>query len=329
MAGDFDEAATDLAFPEGPVAMADGSVLFVQIAGGVLSRFHPDTGVETVAELGGGPNGVAIGRDGAAYVCNNGGVYRFEKLAYPGYPEKILTPLPGGRPEGRAQGMIQRVDLATGAFETLYDAYPLEAEGKPVIADGKPVMKPLIAPDDIVVDRDGDLWFTDCGAVYPDQIALGGVFYAKPDGSEIRKVATVPTANGIGLSPDGGTIYVADTIFGRLWAIRITGPGETAPGLIPGTPGDVVQTLPGYQMLDSLKVLADGDVCVATLGIPKGALTTFSVKDRTTTQLRLDDPFVTNLCFCGDDMKDIWITAGGTGRLLKGRWDAAGLKLAY
>src|SRR5206468_11937222 len=68
------ELASGLAFPEGPVAMDDGSVLFVEVAGDSLKRWTPDARVSTVAVLGDGPNGAAIGPDGAVYVCNNGGL---------------------------------------------------------------------------------------------------------------------------------------------------------------------------------------------------------------------------------------------------------------
>ena len=65
--------ARGLRFPEGPIAMSDGSVLLVEVARGTLSRVRPDGEIEVVAELGGGPNGAALGPDGAVYVCNNGG----------------------------------------------------------------------------------------------------------------------------------------------------------------------------------------------------------------------------------------------------------------
>ena len=55
---------TGLAFPEGPIAMHDGSVLVVEIQGGRLTRVLPSGERQTVAELGGGPNGAAIGPDG-------------------------------------------------------------------------------------------------------------------------------------------------------------------------------------------------------------------------------------------------------------------------
>ena len=58
---DFDVVATGLKFPEGPIAMPDGTVVVVEIAAGRLSRVRPDGSVAAIAELGGGPNGAAIG----------------------------------------------------------------------------------------------------------------------------------------------------------------------------------------------------------------------------------------------------------------------------
>src|SRR5438309_9371466 len=68
-----------LRFPEGPVAMEDGSVLVVEMRGKTLTRVQPNGEKEVVAELGGGPNGAAIGPDGRCYICNNGG-FDFKKV---------------------------------------------------------------------------------------------------------------------------------------------------------------------------------------------------------------------------------------------------------
>src|SRR4051812_42467160 len=65
--------ATGLAFPEGPVWRA-GEVLFTEIAAGVVSRWTPTDGVHRLATTGGGPNGAALGPDGAVYVPQNGGM---------------------------------------------------------------------------------------------------------------------------------------------------------------------------------------------------------------------------------------------------------------
>src|SRR3989454_8782118 len=67
------EITSGLQFPEGPIALADGSVLVVEIKRGTLTRVAPDGKQTIVATTGGGPNGAAIGPDGLVYVCNNGG----------------------------------------------------------------------------------------------------------------------------------------------------------------------------------------------------------------------------------------------------------------
>ena len=294
---DVEVVAEGLAFPEGPVAMTDGSVVVVEIAGGALTRIDPDGTRSTIAHTGGGPNGAAIGPDGALYVCNNGGL--------------------GALAPRRAAG-IQRVDPVTGEVDVVYAA-----------CDGVP----LGAPNDLVFEASGDFWFTD--------LALGAVFHAAADGSSIRRAASdLPEANGIGLSPDGSTVYVALTGRRQLVRRRIVGPGEleSTPGydiralLARGglDPSSLVAGLPGAQELDSLAVEADGRICVATLVV--GAITVFS-PDGSTEQITLPealaDPVVTNLCFGGDDRRTVWITASSTGRLLKVRWPRPGLRLAF
>lgn len=69
----METVATGLLIPEGPVALSDGSVLIVEVGAGRISRLHPDGALRLVAQVDGGPNGAAIGPDGAAYICNNGG----------------------------------------------------------------------------------------------------------------------------------------------------------------------------------------------------------------------------------------------------------------
>src|SRR5262249_14285656 len=103
------EITSGLQFPEGPVAMDDGSVLVVEVTRGTLTGVRPNGAKEVVAETGGGPNGAAIGPDGMVYICNNGG-FRF---AADGTPTE-------GLPEGYTGGYIQRVDLASGKVEVLY-----------------------------------------------------------------------------------------------------------------------------------------------------------------------------------------------------------------
>ena len=305
MSLDLEEVADGLGFPEGPVAMADGSLLFVDIKNETLSRLGVDGRVDVVAEIPGGPNGAAIGPDGAAYVCNNGGAYSFVPFG----PGKVTVPMPN--PDNFKGGSVQRVDLATGKVTLLYDSYK---------------DKRLLAPDDIVFDKSGGFWFTETGIQDEETLQKGGLYYATIDGKTLDRVATIPMANGVGLSPDGATIYVSDTIFGRLWALEIIGPGKVKEGPMPGMPGRVIQTLPGYQWLDSLKVEESGRICVGT--IFTGGITVFSL-DGSTEHVDVPDLFTTNLCFGGSDMQDLWITASSTGKIYKTRWPRPGLQLAF
>ena len=196
--------ADGLLFPEGPIAMDDGSVLLVEIARGTLSRVQPDGSVEVVAECGGGPNGAAIGPDGACYVTNNGGCFAWIDIG--------LT-VPGDVPETYwGHGSIQRVDLDTGEVSTIYG----ECGGRP-----------LRAPNDLVFDEHGGFYFTDHGLRLERTIDRTGVFYARPDGTAIEEVVfPLESPNGVGLSPDGATLYVAETHTGRVWAWSVAWPGR-------------------------------------------------------------------------------------------------------
>ena len=300
---DLQLVAEGLQFPEGPVAMADGSIILTEIKAGVLSRITPDGRRTVFAEVGGGPNGAAVGPDNAIYVTNNGG--SFEWLDQGG-----LT-IPGPTPASHTGGYIQRVDLATGAITTVYDS-----------CDGRR----LIGPNDLVFDKTGGMWFTDHGASTPEGRKFGALYYARPDGSKIvRHRDHIISPNGVGLSPDETVVYAADTQLGRLWAFDISAPGELGPP--PGfAPGRVICNLPGFQLLDSLAVEAGGKVCVAT--IINGGITAFD-PDGSTEHFAVPDLVTTNICFGGADMRDAWITASSTGRLYKCRWPRPGLKLNF
>jgi gluconolactonase len=295
-----------LQFPEGPVAMSDGSVIVVEMKSETLTRVLPTGQKEIIAKLGGGPNGAAIGPDGAMYITNNGDAWGWAEgpLHLPG------PPLPFYR-----GGSIQRVDLKTGAVATLYNA-----------CDGLP----LNSPNDLVFDAEGGFWFTCFGQSDGEVRRLGALYHAKADGSKIvRWRSELISPNGVGLSPDGREVYMSDCMVGRLYAFALTGPGVMAPqtALSAGAVGRVVATLPGYQWLDSMAVEANGNVCVATLF--NSGITTFNPKSGKYTHVGFNDPITTNLCFGGKDMRDIWVTCASTGRLYRMRWPRPGLKLAY
>lgn len=301
---EFRELASGLRFPEGPVAMDDGSVIIAEIAAGRITRVKPDGKTQTIAKPGGGPNGLAIGPDGALYVCNNGGNFTYTK-------RNGLT-VPGHAPATHTGGRIERVDIATGKAETLYSEW-----------NGKR----LIAPNDLVFDDAGGFWFTDYGSTTSEGHTHGALYYAKADGSKIvRALRELITPNGVGLSPDGNTVYYAETYTGRLWCLPLVAPGKPAK-VVGFTPGQFVGAFPGLAYFDSLGVEAGGAVSVAT--ILAGGITTFWPGTKKVKHVAVPDPLVTNICWGGKSMKTAYITASGTGKLLTTTWPRAGLRLNY
>ncbi len=297
--------ATGLRFPEGPIAMADGSVVLVEIARQTLSRVDPDGSVEVIAHLGGGPNGAAIGPDGKVYVCNNGGM-KFHEARGKTYP--------GHMPDGYTGGSIQRVDLDTGEFEVLYThAGDVQLRG----------------PNDLVFDRDGGFWFTDHGKLQDRLQDRTGVFYAKADGSHIQEmIFPMEGPNGIGLSPAEDEVYIAETPTGQVWAYELAGPGELL-GQRRDKPdgGRLLGGRDGYFMFDSLAIDADGNVCVAT--IIDGGITILSPTGGEPGFVPMPDRVTTNICFGGTDLRTAYITLSSTGQLAKVPWEVAGLRLNY
>ncbi|MEL7158095.1 MAG: SMP-30/gluconolactonase/LRE family protein [Actinomycetota bacterium] len=296
--------ATGLQFPEGPIALPDGSVLLVEIARGTLSRVTPDGTVEVVADCGGGPNGAALGPDGRVYVCNNGGMVTF-------VDDKGRTRIGEGN-EGYVGGSIQAVDLDTGEVETIYT----EVDGQP-----------LRAPNDLVFDAEGGFWFTDHGKQWDRQRDHGGIYYARPDGSHIvEAVYPVEAPNGIGLAPGDGTLYVAETHTGRVRAWDVAAPGELDAPYGKGTRGRLLAGLAGEQLLDSLAVDGEGHVCVAT--IRNGGITDVA-PDGTVDHVPSGDPLTTNICFGGVDMRTAYVTGSLNGTLLRTTWARPGLALHF
>ena len=310
---DYEVLAEGLRFPEGPVWCPDGSVLFVEIARARLARVRPRpsggwSAPETVADIPGGPNGAALGPGGEVYICNNGGCFE--------WIERGSMLFPGPRPDSYEGGSVQRVDPISGSIETLYTTS--------TAADGSTVS--LRAPNDLVLDGHGGMWFTDHGTTGARESDRTGIHYALLDGSSCREVV-FPTEhpNGIGLSPNGATVYWAETHTSRVFARAVIEPGVLGPA---GPYRGCLAGLPGFQLLDSLAVDGDGNVCVATLmrgGItvvsPSGSFHHVAVPES------VADPMTTNIAFGGPEFRTAFVTQSSVGLLISLPWPTPGLRL--
>jgi gluconolactonase len=300
--------ATGLAFPEGPVVMEDGSVIVAEIAAGRITRVGTDGSTSTVAEPGGGPNGLAVGPDGALYVTNNGGCFEWRevlRMTFPGQPPP---------PSYAGHGSLQRVDLESGEVTTLVT----ECDGNP-----------LRAPNDLVFDAGGGIWFTDHGVREERTSDRTGFHWCQADGSGIVEAAVLEGPNGIGLSADGSRVYVAETFTGRLWGWDVDGPGQVSgAGLMAPKGAELVGDPGGGALFDSLAVDGEGWICVATLGMTPG-ITAFSPDGTESEHFPMPDPLTTNICFGGDDGRTAYVTLSGTGQLVAFDWPREGGVLQF
>lgn len=305
-APDCIEIASGLQFPEGPVWCSNASILLVEIRTGVVTRIGPDGDRRTVAICGGGPNGLAVGPDRKAYVCNNGGFeWRSSRGRF----------YPGHQAERYVSGSIQRIDPVTGDVETLHT----QASGG----------ERLRGPNDIVFDASGGYWFTDLGKSRPRERDITGVFYAaSPDSAPVETIFPLEGGpNGIGLSPDGSRLYVAETYTGRLFFWELDGPGKIRPNPRSTNGGYYLGCAENGAAFDSLAVDSRGAVCVATPGRDGGVTVFFP--DGAKRLIAMDDPMTTNICFGGPDLQTAFITLSLSGRLVAMPWDAPGHRLAF
>jgi gluconolactonase len=320
------EVASGLNYPEGPLYRPDGTVLVAEVGGGTVSRVHPDGSKELYATLGGGPNGLAAGPDGAIYVCNSGGFF----IAHIGGIQVALS-----QPPNYTGGSIQRI-APGGAVTTLYTHFDAK---NPL--DGSTVSLPLRSPDDLVFDSHGGFYFTDWGKDRWRDRDITGVYYAQPDGSSIQEILfPLKSPNGIALSPDETRLYVAESWSRQILFWELDGPGKIRPNPPLLDNSHLLTAHPPFQTgLDSINVDEDGNVYAAGL-LPNGAdptarggIVVISPGGEVLEWISIDigpaDPLPSNISFGGPDRRTAYITLGGTGRLISCQMRIPGKKPAF
>ena len=174
-------------FVEGPVwRPSEGDVLFTDIPANIIYRWTENEGATTFRQPSNNANGLFLDREGRLLAAEHG-------------TRRVSRTLPDG------------------TIETVADRF----EGSR-----------LNSPNDITVRSDGTIYFTDPPYGIQDsqrELDFIGVFRVQPDGAlsaEWRAPTLESRPNGIGLSPDERTLYVADTTAELIRAYDVAADGS-------------------------------------------------------------------------------------------------------
>jgi gluconolactonase len=164
------------------------------------------------------------------------------------------------------------------------------------------------APNDLVIDSTGGIYFTDpffdAPRPFPPQ-RIPAVYYLAANGTVTRVIDDLWAPNGIALSPDERTLYVVPSFGRHVMAYPVLGPGQLgparrfcrlAPSWIPFIPGG-----------DGATVDAAGNLYVATVA----GVQVFDPTGELQGVLRMPHR-PSNVAFGGADHRTLFITAGGS-----------------
>ncbi|QDV46514.1 Gluconolactonase precursor [Stieleria neptunia] len=160
------------------------------------------------------------------------------------------------------------------------------------------------APNDLTVDGQGGIYFTDplFRAPTPLPQTVQAVYYIAADGTVSRVTEGLAAPNGIGMSPDRKRLYVCPSQQAEMLVYEVTGPGKLSP---PKTFCTVEQ--PEGQSgtgADGIALDVQGNVYITThIGVQ-----IFSPAGKQIGVVSFPQQ-PANVCFGGDDWKTMFVTA--------------------
>ncbi len=285
------EIATTVAFTEGPTVDKDGNVYFTEVVNQRIMKLSSAGQLSVFRENSNVSNGLLLDPQGRLIACEGA---NFER--------------PGFKLSGKPR--VTRTDMKTGKIEILAESY----QGKP-----------LTGPNDVTIDGQGRLYFTDPGGPAIYRIDVTGKI------ARILSAPDIQRPNGIQVSPDNRTLYFieANSAQGgarmiRAYDLAADGtvskmrvhynfyPGRSADGMSIDTAGNLYASA-GLMSSRGTSETLDTKTGVYVIS-PQGKLLRF---------IPVPEDLITNNAFGGPDMKTLYVTAGKN--LYKFRVDIAGL----
>lgn len=178
----------------------------------------------------------------------------------------------------------------------------IEVDGKEIVLAEAYEGKKLNAPNDLTIAVNGRIYFTDMAPPNATNLELpSAVYRIDAPGQVVRVIDNLGRPNGIVLTPDNKTLYVSDRAEQKLHRYDVAADGSLSND-------SVVYDFSPDRGIDGMCLDAEGNI-VAAAG--QGATTgLFVVSPQGKLLLHKPVPeFATNVCFAGEDFRELFITA--------------------
>ena len=173
----------------------------------------------------------------------------------------------------------------------------MEPNGDVSIVAAKYEGKRFNSPNDVVVRKDGNVYFSDpasAAVLEKRELDFNGVYHVSPDG-KVSLVAKMTRPNGVALTPDGKTLYVADTSDRKIMAYDLDAAGNTTNERV------FISDISGSP--DGLRVAANGNVYIAA-----GPILVYTPNSKLIKSISFPE-LAANCEFGGPELKTLFVTA--------------------
>ena len=183
------------------------------------------------------------------------------------------------------------------------------------------ITESFIGVNDLIVDRQGLVYFTDQGQTGMHD-PTGRVYRYDPASKRLdRLLSNGPSPNGIALNPEEKALYVAMTRGNAVWRVPLMADGSVAKA------GIFVQMAGGVAGADGIAVDSEGRLLACDVG--NGCVWVFTKFGEPVWRVKacIEGRATTNLCFGGPENKSLFITESSSGTILRAEMDVSGLPL--